>query len=97
MLNIKYQFTIPGQAVEFYNMIRQFNESTESAYLALIPELYDFKTNTIHLKISTLPLFSKIIDYNDKFLEVTVTFEKVLSKCKELYKCYLQLEGSTVE
>lgn len=91
MLEIKYQLSVPGHAGVFCEMIRQFNNSNDSMYMALIPNLYDFQKSTIYLNMSSLTLFSAILKYNEKNPVDNILFNRVFLKCKELANCYLVL------
>ena len=91
MLKIEYQLSKPGWCHIFHDMIIRYNNSNDSRYISLIPNLFDFKTNTINLKLSTLTMFKAIIEFNEENPIANTLFEEVLKKCKSLYESYIEL------
>lgn len=97
MVEITYELSNSGYAKVFQDLLKDFSKSNDSLYLPLIPDLFNFKTNTIYLNGTTLNLYSKILRFcgnrqeliNEK---VPHTFEgEVLKKLKEIQKCYVKL------
>lgn len=93
MLKMEYKLKVPGHSGAFCDMIRRFNNSNNSLYISLIPELFDFKTDTIYLNILTVTLFSRILEDNEEEVKNlnNILFKEVFDICKELLDCYMKV------